>query len=210
MSDLIGKLSREWLIALPGANGTAHLNNYASSNARKLILSCDLKCATLGVDPDIGPSFSNPDIVVNEDYSDFEHGSVSWNKFVPSRIWYNDSPYMKNKSLITSTPTLTLGYCSISGYNTEGFKQCEASGLLDCIMNWYYNFIPATVITFFYLWNCIDFIFWMKFNNLNNTICSTIANILFWCIEHIVEPYCTIDTCVSILCMLYTPTILCV
>ena len=33
---------------------------------------------------------------------------------------------------------------------------------------------------------------------------------LFWCIEHIIEPYCTIDTCVSILCMLFTPSIVCV
>ena len=117
---------------------------------------------------------------------------------------------MLYESLIASTPTPTLGYCSISGYNTEGFKRCKASDLLDCIMDGYYDFIPVTVMTFLHLWNCINFIFWMTFNKLNNTICSTIANILFWCIEHIVEPYCTVDTCVSILCMLFTPSILCV
>ena len=83
MSDLIGKLSREWLIALPGTNGIAYPNHYASSYANKLILSYDLKYATPGVDPDLGPSFTNPNIVVNENYSDFEHDSVSWNKFTP-------------------------------------------------------------------------------------------------------------------------------
>ena len=32
---------------------------------------------------------------------------------------------------------------------------------------------------------------------------------LFWCIEHIVEPYCNVDTCILILCMLFTQSILC-
>ena len=116
-------------------------------------------CTNLDVDPDIGSNSKNLDILINEDYSDFEHGSVSWSKFAPLRIWYNDSPYMLYESLIASTPTPTLGYYSISGYNTECFKRCEASGLLDCIMDGYYDFIPATVMTFLHLWNCIDFIF---------------------------------------------------
>ena len=104
----------------------------ASSNARKLIISCDLilKCANLDVDPDIGSSFTNLDILVNEDYSDIGNGSVLWSKFSPSQIWYNNSPYMLYESLIASTPTPTLGYCSFPGYNIEGFKRCEASGLL--------------------------------------------------------------------------------
>ena len=99
-----------------------------------------MEYVTPGVDPAMGL-----------DYSDFEHGSVSWDKFTPSRIWYNDSPYMLYESLIASTPTPTLGYYSISGYNTECFKRCETSGLFDCIMDGYYKFIPVTVMTFLYL-----------------------------------------------------------
>ena len=75
-------------------------------------------------------------------------------------------------------------------------------------MDGYYDFITATVMTLLHLCNCIDFIFWMTFNRLNNTSCSTIANMLFWCIELIVKHYCTVDTCVLILCMLFTPSIL--
>ena len=33
-------------------------------------------------------------------------------------------------------------------------------------------------MTFLHLWNCINFIFLMMYNKLNNTICSTIVNIL--------------------------------
>ena len=197
---------------MPGANGSTYLNHCTSSNTRKLTLSCDLilKCANLDVDPDIGSSSNkNRDIFVNEDYLDFEHGSVSWSKFTPSRIWYNDSPYMLYESLTASTPTPTLGYYSILGYSIEGLKRCEVSGLLDFIMDGYYDFIPATIMTLLHLWNCINFIFLMTINRLNNTICSTIANMLFWCIEHIFEPYYTIETCVLILCMLFTPSILC-
>ena len=73
---------------------------------------------------------------------------MSWDKSAPSRIWYNDSPYILYESLIVSTSTPTLGYCSISEPITEGFKRYEASGLLDCIIDGYYGFIPATVITF--------------------------------------------------------------
>ena len=71
------------------------------------------------------------------------------NKFTPSRICYNDSPYMLYEFLIASTPISSLGYYSISGYNTEDFKRCKASGLLDCIMDGYYDFIPVIIMTFF-------------------------------------------------------------
>ena len=97
---------------MSGAKGSIYLNHCASSNTRKLILSCDLilKCANLDVEPDTGSSTNeNLDTFVNEDYSDnFENGSVSWSKFAPSRIWYNDSPYMLYKSLIDSTPNPNL------------------------------------------------------------------------------------------------------
>ena len=198
---------------MPGANGSTYLNHCASSNTRKLTLSYDLilQCANLDVDPstDSSPN-NNLDTFVNEEYSDFEHGLVLWSKFSPSRIWYKDSFHMLYESLITSTPTPTLGYCTISGYNTEGLNHCEAGGLLACIMDGYYDFIPATVMTLLHFWNCIDFKYLITINSFNNTICSTIANMLFWCIiEHIFEPYSTVDTCVLILCMLFTQLILC-
>ena len=112
---------------------------------------------------------------------------------------------MLYKSHIDSTSTPNLSYCSISWYNVNGFKRYEASDLLDCIMDSYYDFIPATVVTMFPLWNCIDFKFWMTFNRINNAICTAINNIIFWFIEHIMELYCTIDVCVSILYVLFTP-----
>ena len=139
---------------MSGANGSTYPNHCTNSNARKLTLSCDLilKCTNLDIDPDISSSSNeNLDIFLNEDYLDFEHGSLLWSKFSPSRIWYNYSPYMLYESLIASTPTPTLGYCSILGYSIEGLKRCEASGLLDCITNGYYDFIPATVVTLLHL-----------------------------------------------------------
>ena len=135
---------------------------------------------------------------------------MSWRKFALSRIWYNNSPHMLYASLIVSTPVPILGYYSISGYSVEGFKRCEASGLLDCILDGYYDFLPATIVTLLHLWNWIDFIFWMTINRFNTAICLIITNMIFWCIEHIFEPYCTIETCVTILCVLFTPSILCI
>ena len=97
---------------------------------------------------------------VNEEHSvDSRNGLVSCNKFALSRIWYKDSPYMLYISLIDSTPPPNLGYCSVSGYSIDGFKRCEVSDLLDCIMDSYYDFIAATILTVFSLWNCIDLIF---------------------------------------------------
>ena len=113
MSDFLRKLGREWLIALPGTKSSMYLNHCASSNKSKLPLSCDpiLKCVNLDVDPDTGSSTNKKlDIFVNKDYSyNFENGSVSWFKFAPSRILYNDSPYMLYESLIDSTPISKCG-----------------------------------------------------------------------------------------------------
>ena len=61
--------------------------------------------------------------------------------------------------LLIVLPLQFLGYCSISGYSVDGLKRCEASGLLDCITDGYYDIIPATIVTLLRLWNCIDFIF---------------------------------------------------
>ena len=113
-------------------------------------------------------------------------------------------------------PLLTIllppnsGYCSLSGYSVDGFKHYEASCLLDCIMDGYNDFIPAAIVTIFRLRNCIDFIFWRTFNRINNDVFTTLTNIIFWSIKHIIEPYCTIDACILILCVLFTPLILCV
>ena len=155
------------------------------------------------VDYGVGTGFGNEEHSIN-----LGNRSLSWNKFAPSRVWYKDSPYMLYTSLIDSTPTPNLGYCSILGYSVNGFKRCEASCLLDCIMDGCYDFIPTTIVTMFQLWNYIDFIFWMIFNSLNNVVCTTIANIIFLSIKHIIEPYCTIDVYVSILCVLFTLSIL--
>ena len=79
MSDFFGKLGCEWLIALSGNNSSMYLNHCASSNARKLTLSCDLilKFANLEVDPNTGSSPNkNLDTFANEDYSDLKHESV--------------------------------------------------------------------------------------------------------------------------------------
>ena len=120
-----------------------------------------------------------------------------------------NSPYLLYESLIASTTILNLDYCSISGYSIESFKRCEANDLLDCIMDGYYDIIPATVRTLLRLWNCIDFVFWVTINRSNNAIYLLITNMVFWCIKHIFEPYCTIETYVPILCVLLTPSILC-
>ena len=81
-------------------------------------------CANLDVEPDTGNSTNpNLDTFVNEDYSDnLEHGSVSRSKFVSTRIWYNNSPYMLYGSLIDSIPASNLGHCPISGYSKEGLN----------------------------------------------------------------------------------------
>ena len=49
----------------------------------------------------------------------------------------------------------------------------------------------------------------MTFDRINNGVCTIIDNIIFLLIKHIIEPYCTIDVCVSILWLLFTPSILC-
>ena len=126
------------------------------------------------IDHSIGTSFVNKDYSVN-----FENESVSWSKFVPSRIWYNYSPYMLYESLIDSSPAPNLGYCSISGYSIEGSKRCEASGLLDCITDAYYNSILATLSTLLPLWTCIDFIFSMTIHRFNTAICLLFTNMIF-------------------------------
>ena len=102
-----------------------------------------------------------------------------------------------------------MAYCSILGYNADDYNRCEGSGLLDCIMNVYYDFMPALIVTMFRLWNYIDFIFWLTFDRINIAVYITIANITFWPTKHIIEAYCNIDVCVSLLCMLFTPSILC-
>ena len=207
MSNFFGKLGhREWLIALSGAKRGTYLNHCASSNAHKLILSCGpiLKCANLDVGPDTGPSTNENlgtdlndglsvnntldfviDHGINTSFVNEEHsvnsgnGSVSWSEFVPSIIWYNNSPYMLYESLIDSTPTANLGYYFISRYNVDDFKHYEASGLLDCIMNSYYDFISVIIVTLFCIWKFTDFIFWMIINRFNTAIYLSITNMNF-------------------------------
>ena len=69
-------------------------------------------------------------------------GTISWNKFAPSRVWYNNNMYLP--PFIDDNPSLEcIGYSSISGYSSDGFKLNEEEGLLDCIVDGYPDFSPA-------------------------------------------------------------------
>ena len=49
----------------------------------------------------------------------------------------------------------------------------------------------------------------MTCNRINNYVSTTIINIIFWFIKRIIEPFCTVDVCTSILYVLCTPSIQC-
>jgi hypothetical protein len=54
-----------------------------------------------------------------------------------------------------------LGYNQpILGYNSEGWNLVSGS-LIECIKDGFRDFFPLLFVYLFWLWNCIDFTFWM-------------------------------------------------
>ena len=132
----------------------------------------------------------------------FNLGSISWNKFAPLRVWYNNNTNDDKPSLEY------IGYSSISGYSSDGFKLKEEEGLLDCIYDGYHDFFPGSFLLLFWLWNCIDFTLWMILNKSISSVCTITSTALFCFIEQVIEPYCTTEVSISIISGFFAPSIL--
>ena len=159
-------------------------------------LGFDLGTADLGFD--LG---TDPDFDLGTDLG-FSLGSISWNKFAPSRVWYNNNTNDDKPSLEY------IGYSSISGYSSDGFKLKEEEGLLDCIYDGYHDFFPGSFLLLLWLWNCIDFTLWMIFNKFVSLFCTITTTTLFCFIEQVIEPYCTAEVSIAIISGFFAPSIL--
>jgi hypothetical protein len=101
-----------------------------------------------------------------------------------------------------------LGYDQpILGYNSNGWNLVEGS-LIECIRDGYENFFVLILIHLFWLWNCIDFTFWMTVRAAVDYSCNLTATILFWFIEQIIEPNITVDTTFTVLFWFISPPLL--
>ena len=76
-------------------------------------------------------------------------GSISWDKFAPSKVWYNNTMYLPPSIDVHTYPT--LDYYPIYGYHSIGFKLQEEEGLLDCIVDGYSDFFPHIALLTFYM-----------------------------------------------------------
>ena len=132
-------------------------------------------CSCFGcIDPDPGEILGavvDPELV---SYLGQQPGSISWNKFAPSKVWYNDTMYLP-----PSNDVETLDYYPIYGYNSIGFKLHEEEGLLDCIIDGHGDFFPYIALLAFYMWNCVDYKLWMIFRMFSDFIINTAASSLF-------------------------------
>jgi hypothetical protein len=96
-----------------------------------------------------------------------------------------------------------LGYDQpILGYNSNRWNLVKGS-LIECIRDGYENFFALIFIHLFWLWNCIDFIFWMTVCAAVDYTCNLTATVLFWFIEQIIGPNITVDTAFTVLFWLY-------
>ena len=151
--------------------------NQNGNTARDIELYA-IYCSCFGcIDPDPGEilgAVTNPEL---GSYLDQQPGSISWNKFAPSKAWYNDTMYLPS-----SNDVETLDYYPIYGYNSIGFKLHEGEGLLDCIIDGHGDFFPYIALLAFYMWNCVDYKLWMIFRMFSDFIINTAASSLFWLI----------------------------
>jgi hypothetical protein len=101
-----------------------------------------------------------------------------------------------------------LGYDQpIIGYNSDGWYLVE-SNLTECILEGYESFFVLLLIHLFWLWNCVDFTFWMTVRVAVDAICSVTTNALFWFIEQIIEPNITVEKFFGVLFWFISPPLL--
>jgi hypothetical protein len=80
--------------------------------------------------------------------------------------------------------------------------------LIECIKDGYRDFLPFLLVHLFWLWNCIDFTFWMTVRAVVDWICKLTANTLFYIIERIIEPNITVEQVFAVLFWIISPPLL--
>ena len=109
---------------------------------------------------------------------------------------------------LDDTPALEcIGYSPISGYSSDGFKRKEEEGLIGCIVDVYLYFFPCSILLILCLWNCIDYTLWMIFHKFVSFVYTIITTTLFYFIERVIEPYCTVEVSIVIISGLFAPSI---
>ena len=82
------------------------------------------------------------------------------------------------------------------------------SSLITCIKDGYKDFFPLLFVYLFWLWNCIDFIFWMTVRAVVDWTCTLTANTLLWFIDKIIEPNITVEQVFAVLFWIISPPLL--
>lgn len=126
----------------------------------------------------------------------FGDGKVLCYKFAPSRVWCNTRCLPSLLMMPLFLKPLVIDLLLDTAHVVPNLRK-----RLGCLIALWMDMetFPLHCLTYFWLWNCIYYTFWIIFHKFSDLVYTTFTTILFCFIELVIEPYVIIKVYSAVL-----------